>query len=110
MPCAKPFGPTGIIFRVLTFSVRLCCAIVFLTVNAIAWLLAIRAKITESKRYTNNRQLLLHFVVCRSGGACNKNASKPRLSVYFSITKDRHRYIMVFITINELRLNNVEDL
>jgi len=51
VPCAKPLGRTGMIFRVLTFPVWLCCVIVLLTATATAWLLAIRAKIAESKGY-----------------------------------------------------------
>jgi len=53
VPCAKHFGRTVMIFRVLIFPVRLCFAVVFLTVTATAWLLAIHVKITESKNYTH---------------------------------------------------------
>jgi len=102
VPCAKPYGRTGIIFRVLTFPVRLCYAIVFLTVTATAWLLAIRAKITESERYAHIASCCYLLWSVAGGMPVPKMPQIPQLSIYFNTINKMHRYTMVFITINYL--------
>ena len=105
VPYAKLFGRTGIIFRVLTFPVRLCYAIVFLTVTVTAWLLAIRAKITESKRYAHIASCCYILLSVAGGMPVPKMPQIPQLSIYFNIINKLHRYTMLFITINYLHVS-----
>lgn len=53
VPCAKHLYRPGTIFRVLSLPVWFCFGVVFLLVVATTWILAIRAKTIESKRYIN---------------------------------------------------------
>ena len=83
VPCARPLGRTGMIFRVLTFPVWLCCALVFLAVTATAWLLAIRANITESKRYTHIASCFYIMLSVTVGVSVSKMPQTPRLRLLF---------------------------
>ena len=83
VPCARPLGRTGMIFRVLTFPVWLCCALVFLAVTATAWLLAIRANITESKRYTHIASCFYILWSVTVGVSVPKMPQTPRLRLFF---------------------------
>jgi len=83
VPCARPLGRTGMIFRVLTFPVWLCCAVVFLAATATAWLLAIRANITESKRYTHIASCFYILWSVTVGVSVPKMPQTPRLRLFF---------------------------
>jgi hypothetical protein len=83
VPCAKPLGRTGMIFRVLTFPVWLSCAIAFLTVTVTAWLLAKRAKITESKRYTHIASCCYILWSVIVGVSVSKMPQTPQLRFLF---------------------------
>lgn len=83
VPCAKPLGRPGMIFRVLKSPVWVCCGVTFLTVAATTWLLATHTKVSEYKCYKDIASCCHILWSVTLGVSVPKMPHTPRLRLVF---------------------------